>query len=259
MKINEFFADCHTDFPTKDFICGVEFEIENVKSLGEIHALLDDNLIVEDDPSLRNNGREFKTPPSTFTDTLNWFERLHSTIVLGPEPYTDRTSTHVHVNVSHMTLPQVRELVLTYALVEPLFFNFVGEERLNNIYCVPLNYTYLPNRYKLSLPELVQIWHKYTAFNIIPLTTLGTVEFRHLFGTGDKAVFTKWLTALKELYDFVNDQPGLSIITLMQNHSAVELAKKIVPTLCANITNSKLSAMLEDSALDVKLSVGGLK
>jgi hypothetical protein len=91
---------------------------------------------------------------------------------------------------------------LLYALYEEFFFAMVEQGRRGNIHCVPLTETHLPGNYALPIEKLAQQgrWHKYTALNILPLTTLGTVEFRHLQGTDDVELFGEWLQLLENLW-----------------------------------------------------------
>lgn len=240
----------------QSFICGCEFEIEDIKAESKVDG---SKFVTEEDNSLRNNGREFKTHPNNFSNTLELFDLLHESLVLGPDPFSDRTSIHVHVNVGQLSINQVRQLVLTYALLEPIFFKFVGETRSNSIYCVPLNYTFLPSIYRKDIFGMLSSWHKYTAFNIKPINEIGTVEFRHLYGTSDRKVFTKWLTTLKELFEWVRDTEDWDIIKALSMNTPVQLAHMIIPTLARDYQQMELADMLKDTALDVKLSTGGLK
>ena len=247
---------------SKDFYCGCEFEIESCKKIPDS---LKKRLIVDVDHSLRNNGHEFKTYPCTFEQALEHFKFLHETLVVGDEPFSERTSIHVHVNVAQFELEQLRQMVLTYALLEPLFFNFVGELRKESIFCVPLNYTYMPSIYKASLDKMVEKWHKYTAFNLLPIKAqpdapgLGTVEFRHLYGTGDITVFKSWLTAIKQLYTWFVDNPTWNVLEKIEaGMSPHTIAFLIVPELTKGLGVSTVNEMCADTTLDVKLSVGGL-
>ena len=243
------------------FICGCEFEIESVKT-----HIDHPSIVVVEDHSLRNSGYEYKTRPSTYEETLELFDYLHKNLKVGPEPFSHRTSIHVHVNVRNLPVATVRQMVLTYALLEPLFFKFVGPEREHNIFCVPLSFTTMPSLYKKDIKFMHGAWHKYTAFNILPLGLgknseqgLGTIEFRHLYGTNKREVFQTWLLALKQLYDFFNKNRDFDVAeALEKGTNAAELAMDIVPALAAKSTYSEINKLCQDTVLDVKLSVGGL-
>jgi hypothetical protein len=262
MLIREFYPvlDHYGITSNKEFLCGCEFEIEDVKDYKNIPTTID----VTNDSSLRNNGKEFKTPPQPIDLAVETFKQLHSSLKVGKQPFSERTSIHVHVNVRELDLVQARQLVLLYALYEPLFFDFVGNIRKNSIFCVPLNYTYLPSVYKLDIKGLKEKWHKYTAFNIIPMGPspdhqgFGTVEFRHLYGTNDAYVFETWLKAIKELYTIIMENPTFDILTELQGDT-VQLAYKTVPTLAYRLSPETIKTLIADSTLDVKLSAGGIR
>jgi hypothetical protein len=243
-------------FTPKQFVCGCEFEIESILNWENLGGFVS----VEEDHSLRNNGKEFKTPPVGFELALETFRILHDNIKLGPNPFSERTSIHVHVNVRDLSLKDVRNLILTYALLEPLFFEFAGETRKGSIFCVPLSYTYLPSLYKHPITMLLDKWknNKYTAFNLLPITSFGTVEFRHLYGTGDEQVFTTWLTAIKELYDYVVNHPELEVTELLKEPIA-KVALEIIPSLAKLYSVNRITELTQDSVVDIKLSKGGLK
>lgn len=251
---------CLNNLTANDFICGCEFEIEDIISLGDAFNLV----IVDEDASLRNNGKEFKTSPSNFEGTIETFKGLHKTLVLGENPFTARTSIHVHVNVRELSLVQTRQLVLLYALFEPLFFEFVGYERKNSIFCVPLNYTYTPSIYKYPISVMKEKWHKYTAFNIIPIGPdpdspgFGTIEFRHMYGTNNVDIFHIWLSAIRELYLSVATNPTFNTIKEMEK-GIVELAHRAIPTLATRHSAEYIKQICADTILDVKLSKGGIK
>lgn len=245
----------------RGFFCGVEYEIEDIHSKGDAPA----RFHIEIDHSLRNNGLEFKARPRTFDLALNDFTFLHDTIKTGPNPFSERTSIHVHVNVSNLSLKETRELVLTYALLEPLFFKYVGETRQNSIFCVPLYYTTLPQLYNRDITKLHGSWHKYTAFNILPMgsnghtAALGTVEFRHLYGTGDFSVFSKWLTILKELYTFIESHANYNTVQSLQSGATpFQIATRVSPTLIEGLSEEEVNVLCKDTVLDVKLASGGL-
>lgn len=246
---------------SRDFWCGVEYEIEDIVGKGQA----DSRFHIEVDHSLRNNGLEFKSRPSPFNKALEDFMFLHSTIAVGDKAYSERTSTHVHVNVSNLQLKEVRQLVLTYALLEPLFFKFVGETRQNSIFCVPLYYTILPQLYSRDIATQHSKWHKYTAFNLLPLghndntAALGTVEFRHLYGTNNLAVFTDWLTSLRELYTFIEKSPDWDVVkALVSGKTVYQLATTIIPTLTKGLSEQDITTLCQDTLLDVKLANGGI-
>lgn len=247
-----------------EFICGTEYEIEDIKrvSLPNHPELTGGSISLSDsspywigdiglmhDGSLRNNGIEFITKPVTYQRAIKLFDILHEGLTTGPNPYTPRTSIHVHVNMANMTMGQLKHLLLTYALLEPVFFEVAGETRKHNIHCVPLSFTFLPSIYNKPIQDIVKAWSKYSAFNLMPVKTQGTVEFRHLYGTGDKVVYQKWLTLIKELWDFVynNDETELRTMLYMDK-TPQEIQHMVLPS------SKGIYADFTTSLVDVKLA-----
>lgn len=229
-----------------EFYCGTEYEIEDIKeiklpgfdkmypsslALNDVNPYWRGDVGLVHDGSLRNHGIEFITKPLTFERSLKVFETLHDSLVLGPNPYTVRTSTHVHVNMCNMNMDEVKEMLLTYALLEPVFFAAVKPERQHNIHCVPLNYTLLPSIYASPIQDIVKSWSKYSALNLIPLRTQGTVEFRHLHGTGDFEVYKRWLTLLCELWTFVWESPPNTLEKMLRaGYTPQEICGNVLPS-----------------------------
>ena len=254
-KISDYYA---TVALKDECIFGVEYEIEDLKKIE-----LPKNkygFVREADNSLRNSGFEFKTGPLAYEDAIGAFNWLHKTIQYGPLAFSERTSIHVHMNIGNFNFVEAKNLVLAYALLEPFFFDFVGESRKSSIYCVPLNYTTLPNYYHKTFDKLIDLpWHKYTAFNILPAKDFGTVEFRHLEGTNDLERFTKWLTGIKGLHDKVHVVQFNPTNILSDKRKTIDFARETVPVFTNHLTNDKIGEMMYDSILDVKLAVEGIR
>ena len=198
MQMSQFFQLKDSPYDTAStFIAGMECEIESVRSKNNF-----DGFEVTNDNSLRNEGVEFISFPMPAGDLLNCFKNLHAHVEYFDKnvAFSPRTSTHVHVNCRTLSPDQTRQLTLFYALFEEFFFAFVEPSRRGNIHCVPLTETFLPAVYKYPINTMVDQWHKYTALNLIPLTKLGTIEFRHLQGTDNPVVVAQWLSCLENLW-----------------------------------------------------------
>lgn len=245
--------DLHSPWPItskREFICGMEYEIESIKD-HNVDWLHTQGIKVTQDHSLRNNGMEYITQPGTKADQLNMLKAIKKVVVTGKEPFSDRTSVHVHVNVRMLSLSELREFMYLYILMEPLFFEMVGYDRKNSIYCVPLHNTYLPSTYGKSLTAVINNWHKYTAFNLLPIKSQGTVEFRHLFGTWDDEVIDQWLSLLESMYNFIINNPEFKALKYIQEKTVCDLIKAIVPFDVSHIIKED---MFYNSKLDLKLS-----
>ena len=197
---------------------GVELEIESVDR-DTFWKDFPVGVEVKDDHSLRNYGKEFITVPTTGKDTLDLFQKVHKTVAFykPEEKFSERTSIHVHVNCQNLELEETRQAILLYALFEEMFFAMVEASRRDNIHCVPLTDTYLPSYFRQNLPTLVSKWSKYTALNIIPLKTIGTIEFRHMHGHDDPVLLQDWLTVIENLIALAKTCP-LKEDTLSEEH-----------------------------------------
>jgi hypothetical protein len=234
------------------FIAGLECEIESVVSK---HS--DDIFVATEDGSLRNNGCEFISHPHTKDVLLDSFKKLHARLEFydKAEAFSSRTSTHVHVNCRSLDEVQVRNLTLLYALFEEFFFAMVDANRRGNIHCVPLSETFLSANYRHGVMHQRERWHKYTALNLLPLGKLGTVEFRHLQGTGDVNLVEEWLTTLENLWKLaqtvVIDATSLSSEHALKDwfYSIFGHSKRIMAL------EPCLKDMIKNSLIDVKLSL----
>lgn len=192
-------------FSSPKTLVGIEVEVENV-------LYIDPNVMnmfwtMKEDGSLRNHGREFVTPGtipmSVAEPALNvLFGGLNKDI-----DFSTRTSIHVHQDMRQLTLMQLVGFLLTYTAVENLLFKFVGNNRRNNIFCVPITEAALlpamahitPKKFLWAIDEY---WSKYTALNLLPLLTFGSVEFRHMPGTRDVTKLLRWIELISRLKTF---------------------------------------------------------
>lgn len=181
------------------FIASLECELEGIRN----PTVSVYGFVGKKDGSLRNNGYEYVSDVGRDREALlETFKGLHRSLTFfeKEDPFSHRTSTHVHVNVSPMDIAHVKNMLLLYALFEEFFFSMVKPYRRDNIHCVPLTDTYLPKDYGKPFDTLVGKWSKYTAFNIKPVGQFGSVEFRHLHGTGDAEELNTWLHVLENLW-----------------------------------------------------------
>lgn len=231
---------------TTDFIVGVECEIESIYTVNR------GSWQKKEDHSLRNDGWEFVSPPLLKEDAIEEFITLHDNIQYHnpQEAFSERTSIHVHVNCHGVGLKETRNIILLYALFEELFFSLCKPSRRANIHCTPLTETHLPARYAKPLPNLVECWSKYTALNILPLSSYGTIEFRHMHGHNDITLFRDWLDCLENLWRF-GQNVQISSKTLGDSHTVNAWREEI-------FKNSRVSYPIDNisnSLIDLKLAV----
>ena len=194
-------------------LIGIEVEVERISKQTSIMRLGREGYLWNNvaDGSLRNNGREFVSAPIRGKNIPYAINLLCQTLkksesCIGHE-FSDRTSVHVHLDMQQSTVEQILNLILTYLMVESTLYKYVGGDRSKNIFCVPIIESTLSG----SLRELLALykagdlnkailslrnWHKYTGFNLAPLFTKGTVEFRQMVGTSDSNKILTWINLL---------------------------------------------------------------
>lgn len=192
--------DCKEQIQSKRLV-GIEVEVENLLMKANPTSGVWNQT---QDGSLRNNGAEWITLPiearlAPYALRELLADGLHEDCCFSP-----RTSTHVHVNCQDLEAEQVTDIVLMYACLEPLFYQFTGRGRIKNIYCVPLHDTDLCSGIVQHAFETSRAhWSKYTGLNLVPLVDKGTLEFRQMHGTFDHEKLTIWIRLITKLVDYV--------------------------------------------------------
>lgn len=182
-------------------VFGVELEIEGVPNWDSLEII---GITSTADGSLRNNGREFLLLPAKYPDAVATLSTFFNRAKLTEANYSERCSIHVHSNCQDLTFDQLQVILFTYQIVERVLFNWVNPERASNIFCVPwydtnLQHAMFDEKFK---PEKMKHWLKYTALNLLPLYSYGTIEWRHMHGHCDTEKLFRWLRIISCFYRF---------------------------------------------------------
>jgi hypothetical protein len=187
--------------PAPTLLYGVELEIENCTDNMRVPGMR-----VEADGSLRNNGLEFITEPMELPQLIKVLTSFFAKNALTEHNYSERTSIHVHTNCTDLTPTQVASICVIYQVFEKVLFNFIGNDRSSNIFCVPWSETTVNYRTVNALLSsdmyVAKEWHKYTALNLNPLCSYGTIEWRHMEGTHDLEKIILWLQIIGSIYAY---------------------------------------------------------
>lgn len=205
-----------------DLIIGFELETENCRDSDYYLETCDvNNITITNDGSLRGTAYEFITRPMTSTNALAALQTFFGDTGFDERNYTDRCSVHVHVNCTDMALEQLSTLALLYTTVEEILFDFVGQERADNIYCIPWNHCRahldLIFNFLNNTNDTLRRWNKYTALNLLPLSKLGTVEFRLMHGTADMGKLTTWVNIIGSLFKYAKENSLASLTGEIKN------------------------------------------
>lgn len=113
-----------------------------------------------------------------------------------------RTGYHVHLNVRDMTIAELQDLFILYALFEPVWYTYAAADRSGNVFCQPWwrDFAYLFTIRNMGSPMMMwQDFGKYSGLNLGPVATLGSVEFRHMPCTIAKSRIIEWLDIINLL------------------------------------------------------------
>lgn len=191
---------------------GIEIEIEQAANF-EFKLLENTNLWKRvKEGSLRNDGREFATVGmgllgSGLTRAINDFEKALKKCEATEVSY--RTAIHIHLDVTDMTMQEFKTFLVLYCIYEMQLFQWEGNNRDGNIYCVPWAASAgLPakvaglfghTKHDYFIDYLHKHFRKYAALNLESLYRFGTVEFRHLLTTKDMQKVRNWINIIMQL------------------------------------------------------------
>jgi len=195
------------------YIFGIEVEVEGVPD-PQVVSTHRSYWNLTADNSLRNSGIEFVSVPLRAEQVEFAMIQLNASLP-DTASFSARTSVHVHMNVRDMVIDQIKGLMLLYTAVEELLFDWAGEERVNNVFCVRLTDTDYAQTYRdfCSDPrQVVHYWNKYTAMNLHPMESKGTVEFRHMAGTADTVRVATWVNMLSCLKVYTKRHSSMEIM-----------------------------------------------
>lgn len=196
---------------------GVEVEVENVKQDVESMAERRDLLKLWDihpDGSLRDHGLEFTTHGPLFGDDLdgaidNLITLAHKMKWKGSE----RTGIHIHMDMRDCDQTELILLSCLYSICEKPLFHWIGEHRLENIYCLPWFRAQDNLKYVAALgqvqgegvPDIVGKLQRYSALNLASLGKYATVEFRHMDTRLDTQRIKSWINLLMCMKKYARD------------------------------------------------------
>jgi hypothetical protein len=266
-------------FSCTDTHVGIEVEVEGILTRDRVGAIRDDSKTIvgylwsnTEDGSLRNNGREFVSIPVVGDGIVYAVDKLETYLnknksCVGHE-FSERTSVHIHVNARDMTLEQLANFILLYTAVEPVLYNFCGGNRHKNIFCVPLNQTSedlslysFYNKVKAqdrasSILDSLRHWKKYCGFNVRPLFSYGTIEFRHMVGTMNTEKLLIWIDMILKLKKYAMNSNFTSLyeeLPLLNTTSEYSrLIYDIFGTYSEYLMFSNIQSRMEESVMFIK-------
>lgn len=235
-----------------NLIFGIEIEIENADEDWCVPGMLVD----PNEGSLRNNGLEFITTPMTYNNVLYCLDKFHNKANPTEENFTTTCSTHVHTNVLDLTIDQLISILGIYHVVEKQLFNVVGSNRYYNNYCVPYRESLIINNSYADIKIGHFSWPKYTALNLAPINTQGSIEWRHFPGYLDPELFTIWLRLISRIYSYIRKNTFETVnrkLTTLNSYSRYDsLILEIFQDEYKYMTPPNFRKMMEEGVLAYK-------
>lgn len=183
--------------PVADKTCegsiGIEIEVEG-RNLPRGTVIQDRSMAeateavwnTHEDGSLRGESAEYVLSQPITIEELEpsvqklWDHLSREGTTLRP---SNRTSTHVHINVQGMTFNTLTSYLMLWTIFEQALINICGEDRKNNHFCLSSKELgdWLLETWKNALQKGAFNWtdrHKYSALNLSALSKFGSFEFR---------------------------------------------------------------------------------
>lgn len=213
-------VDVRTHFPSDSFVnpalkIGLEVELEEFPAPEDINQDIYWNKDYDD--SLRGDHKTelVLAQPLNGLDLDNAIHSLENMIITSDyQPVlSSRTSTHVHMDATGLSLNALRKWILNYIIFERALFKYCGRVRERSPFCVPLykaesvlpslgamydDCTNLPHR----LGKYVGDETRYGAINLHALFKWGTLEFRMLPAKWKHSQIVEWLNILMSIRDY---------------------------------------------------------
>lgn len=191
-------------------LIGIEVELENVRFPAQFPILQKSPFWeAEKDHSLRGNSVEWKFAfPLRGHDVEYAVKELEHNILLHCNPVkSDRTSTHVHININDLSKYQLYRFILLSITLERLLYHYAGEHRANSIFCVPFyksdlevdQFKYLIDNtitMKTNTKNLMSNDYRYSGINMAAIRNYGTLEFRMLDSEWNATNLLRWINIL---------------------------------------------------------------
>lgn len=196
--------------PLKGAHVGIEIEAEG-SGMKEVRL---EQWNSTDDGSLRgeypHERHEFVSLPLPWQDVPKALDALVDSQKEAKFDFSFRTSSHVHVNCTDMTVEAVAAFAYTYFLLERDLMRYCGEHRNNNRFCLRMVDSDLLGEVLQSLIQarfremrmFINEDMRYGACNMASLSKYGTLEFRGMRGTLDKEVLLNWIGALISIREY---------------------------------------------------------
>lgn len=195
---------------------------------------------VKEDGSLRNFGREYiLKQPVKYNKELDlcldeFSVKTKSLKFLN----TYTTSVHIHLNILNESFKTMGNFLTLYALFENLLIRYSGEDRLSNLFCLPIvdaeeTYKNVINMF-LNIEKkqyksvfLTTSTVKYAALNLGAIGNYGSLEIRSFRGETDIKIIKTWVSLLYSMMEYARKNHNPKDIMLNWKNKKLDLITEI--------------------------------
>lgn len=207
-----------TRFVLPATLIGMEYEYEGVENPGIVTGStnpLASFWSQHREDSLKDHGAEFVFREPLFgRDAYTAIEFLMDAAQEAKWKCSLRCGIHVHIDVRDLEVMQLIGMTMAYTIVEPVLYQWIGDNRENGIFCVPF---YKADHALLAACNIVhsalsdiqmgghssiqaaEEFERYAGYNLQALAKFGSVEFRHMRTTHDKGRVFDWINMIMAL------------------------------------------------------------
>ena len=183
--------------------------------------------------SLRGSGIEYVLKNPVKRQKVYFaLKELHDKLLeKGAKFYeSDRTSIHIHLNISDIPVIKVFNIIFLYYLFERMLINYSGDSRKGNLFCLSneeaerglfLLRDACKNK---NLNQLETDDIRYAGLNLKAIPEYGSLEFRTMRGTMDMGLICHWIKILTLIYDFgLELEDPINILEIFSNEGPKKL------------------------------------
>jgi len=164
--------------------------------------------VTHNDGSLRGGIEYVLTEPCNKTELKPLLDHLFDTLQKAGSNirHSNRTSTHVHINVQGMKPHQATAFICLWGLFEAAAIEWCGLQRKANQFCLSSSDTsgWLVDQWQNALESGSFFWTddvRYSALNLAAFSNFGSFEFRCMAGASNADDVVDWAEFLLALRD----------------------------------------------------------
>ncbi len=202
-------------FNSYDFI-GLELELENTTS-NRLFKFVSPYFQAVPDGSLKYKGIELRFKKalngSNIIKALDLLKKGITDFKVKPYVEGNRGSTHIHLNVSDLSVQQLFNIVLMSYFVEPIIMDMCHQDRLFSPFSVTSNRTkdqkfVLSNISKGDM-SFNSSNYKYRSIGLSSVYKKGSLEYRMFHASYDTEEILKWINFIQEIKHIAITTNGL--------------------------------------------------